>query len=299
MPRLQSPASGEAFPTIGRDDFGTDGLSLMARIGTPVRPVALHAHTFTEIVVPRSGSALHETLGETCAIAPGEICVIPPGMPHAYSDVRRLRSSLLMLRLDELPLVLDDLPALPGFARLFAQGVPVTAPWRFHTRCSIDGATAGRLHALIDGLIRELITRRPGWRSAALALVQTALVLMCRQAGPADPDRTDRGVRTCLEAMQRDPGRPWNLPELAEMAGCSVSAFTQRFRRATGSSPMQWLLDRRLQEARHLLATTTLSITSIALECGFSDSTYLARRFRAAMGCTPRHWRSHGLGPVS
>ena len=81
------------------------------------------------------------------------------------------------------------------------------------------------------------------------------------------------------------------LAELARECGVSVSHFTRAFRHSTGVSPHQWLLARRISKARSLIADTTLNMSEIALECGFSSQSHLSASFSASLGISPRQYR--------
>ena len=63
------------------------------------------------------------------------------------------------------------------------------------------------------------------------------------------------------------------------------------FRRATGQTPIDYLIRLRIQKAMEWLAGTSLSVTDIALKTGFDDSNYFTRQFRKATGETPTAYR--------
>jgi AraC family transcriptional regulator len=81
------------------------------------------------------------------------------------------------------------------------------------------------------------------------------------------------------------------LPELAHECGLSVSHFTRAFRRSFGMSPYRWLLERRIDYAKALLATSDLPIANIALQSGFSDQTAFTRAFGRIVGDSPGRWK--------
>jgi len=58
----------------------------------------------------------------------------------------------------------------------------------------------------------------------------------------------------------------------------------------------QYLTDRRLEHARRLLTTTSLTLTEIALQCGFGSSSHFSNRFRQQLGCTPSSLRKDRSG---
>ena len=82
-----------------------------------------------------------------------------------------------------------------------------------------------------------------------------------------------------------------SLEVLAKESGYSRVHFVRMFRTATGYTPHNNLLRLRLDRARELLASRTLSLTDIALECGFSSHSHLSRVFRQVLDVTPSEYR--------
>lgn len=80
---------------------------------------------------------------------------------------------------------------------------------------------------------------------------------------------------------------------LAGLADVSVAHFSRIFRDATGVSPHRYVLSARLDLARKLLTQSTLPISRIAEECGFSSQSHLTASFRAAHSTTPAQYRTH------
>ncbi|MFG0290295.1 MAG: helix-turn-helix domain-containing protein [Rhodopirellula sp. JB044] len=84
--------------------------------------------------------------------------------------------------------------------------------------------------------------------------------------------------------------------QLAEKAGLSVSQFERRFRHAFGSSPRQYLLRVRVENAARLLTETEQTISQIAHACGFFDHAHFSRSFRRIMNTSPSEYRRRQLG---
>lgn len=83
-----------------------------------------------------------------------------------------------------------------------------------------------------------------------------------------------------------------DIERLAQEAGLSRFYFTSAFRRASGSTPHQYLIGRRLGKARQLLRQTAWPVTDIALECGFSSHAHLTAAFSRAFGMAPTAYRA-------
>ncbi|MBK6509325.1 MAG: helix-turn-helix transcriptional regulator [Haliea sp.] len=88
-----------------------------------------------------------------------------------------------------------------------------------------------------------------------------------------------------------------SLHEIANVCGLSVSHFSRAFKWATGVAPYQWLMLRRIDVAKGMLADPRLSLAEIALACGFCDQSHFTRVFGMSCGLTPGAWRRNlGIG---
>ncbi|AEH86837.1 helix-turn-helix domain-containing protein [Mesorhizobium opportunistum] len=81
------------------------------------------------------------------------------------------------------------------------------------------------------------------------------------------------------------------LAELAGLCGLGTSQFAHAFRKSTGMAPYQWLVKRRVERAREMLAGTA-SLADVALMSGFADQSHLTRVFSRHMGLTPGKLRA-------
>jgi AraC family transcriptional regulator len=87
------------------------------------------------------------------------------------------------------------------------------------------------------------------------------------------------------------------LDTLTSLSGMSKYHFLRCFKASTGSSPMQYLTELRITQAKQLLSNTRLPMDQVARLCGFGQASNLARAFGKACGVTPRTYRSsHGVG---
>jgi AraC-like DNA-binding protein len=89
-----------------------------------------------------------------------------------------------------------------------------------------------------------------------------------------------------------------SLLDLARLCQLSPSQFGRAFKASTGMTPHRWLVERRLDRARHLMRAPGMTLADIAQLCGFADQSHLARAFRQAEGIGPAAWRRlHGQAP--
>jgi AraC family transcriptional regulator len=108
-----------------------------------------------------------------------------------------------------------------------------------------------------------------------------------RHAGRLSPALLARAT----EYVEEHLGEDLPLAALAGAVGLSPYHFARLFRETTGLSPHQYLIRRRVERAKLLLATTERSLAAIAHDVGFASSSHLATHFRRLVGVTPRQCR--------
>lgn len=105
-------------------------------------------------------------------------------------------------------------------------------------------------------------------------------------------------IGRCLSFIQEHIRGELRLEDLAEAASFSKFHFHRVFTAIVGETPADYVKRLRLERAANFLATRpSLSITEVAMECGFSSSSVFAREFGRAYGITPSRYRQVGRMP--
>lgn len=104
--------------------------------------------------------------------------------------------------------------------------------------------------------------------------------------------QTSRSLGHVLDWAAAHLGSPLTVAGLARRAGMNERTFTRHVKAATGTSPLQWLLSQRLQQAEQLLETTDDSVEWIAGRCGFGTSASMRRHFVRSVGVPPQQYRA-------
>ncbi|SNS34900.1 AraC family transcriptional regulator [Granulicella rosea] len=99
-------------------------------------------------------------------------------------------------------------------------------------------------------------------------------------------------LRRTLEFMTDNLNRDLRLEDVAAEAGLSPFHFAREFRATTGQTPYQYLLDQRIDRAKHLLRATDWQVGEIGQQVGFASPVNFVRAFRQRVGATPGAWRS-------
>jgi len=97
----------------------------------------------------------------------------------------------------------------------------------------------------------------------------------------------DDKVGLALNAMHQKPEYNWTLEELAQKAGMSRTAFSQRFHALAGQTPMHYLTMWRMQKARNSLESGNMTMLAIAEQAGYQSEASFSKAFKKYMGISP------------
>lgn len=254
---------------------------------------SLHTHEFTELVMVTGGQGLHIADDQAWPIAAGDVFVITGHVQHTYRDLVQLDLINILFDPARLAWPEGDLRDLVGYRALFTLEPALRTARSFHNRLHLDGEHRREALEIVLAVEAELRSSAAGYRFAATAELMRLIVFLSRQYSRryADAPAGPLALSRTLAFMDRHPDRPMTLDGLATMAGLSRRSFCRAFRRAMGTSPMDYLARQRISRAAELLRRTDAAVTEIAMACGFTDSNYFARQFRQIMGTTARSYR--------
>ena len=179
-------------------------------------------------------------------------------------------------------------PLLFPFVRSTATGV---------LRLRVPSADRPEWTARFRSLHTELAERRDGYRESALAHLTLLLVGVSRLAADVVGDLRENQeplLAEVFDVIERRYPQPLSLRDVAVAVSLSPGHLTSTVRRRTGRTVQEWITERRMVEARRLLATTQLPISEIGRGIGFPDAGYFARTFGKVHGVSPAQWRRAG-----
>ncbi|WP_199848221.1 AraC family transcriptional regulator [Streptomyces dysideae] len=262
-----------------------------------------HAHDFPGLAYFETTGGLLRTGRRAWPIEAGDLFVIAPGdvMGHIHAtDLAHARGWGVFFTADVLG------PDVPG-AHLAWRTHPLLFPF-------VRGGAIGALRlrvpepdrpewaARIQALHDELAQRRDGCREAVLAHLTLLLVGVSRLAADVVGDlRENREplLAEVFEVIEQRYPQPLSLRDVAAAVSISPGHLTSTVRRRTGRTVQEWITERRMVQARRLLAATELPISEIGRQVGFPDAGYFARTFGKAHGMSPAQWRRAGAEPGS
>ena len=276
-----------------QDWFHQDGFPIVVERREPQEPFGLHCHEFSEIVIITGGSGVHITGQDQYELQTGDTFVISGDRPHDYLNMDQLRLINILFDPDALPMSLGDLQSLPGYHALFTLEPAWRSRHQFNSRLQLSPAELNETLELIDKLDNELIHRRPGFAVMATAAFMELITFhsRCYSASRNPTSKSLLRVAETISHMRRNVSEAITLQELVEMSGMSRTNYIRIFEATMRTSPINYLIRLRMDEAAGLLRTTDANITQIAFDVGFNDSNYFSRQFRKTHGQSPRQYR--------
>lgn len=231
----------------------------------PRRATALHGHSCWELVLYLSGRGETVLEGRAHPFEPGTAVLIPPRVDHEECASRAYQSLWMQFHHD--------------------------GPHRLACVQDPEGKPLARLAALLLSRWRDLPgeTRDSGKGDATLFALADALVCWVSLLSKGDAAHPAvEAYRLSILSKLRDPDY---RVQADPCQGLSPQHLARLFKSAIGSSPRQYLLDRRLDEARALLALGGHSVSDVSRRFGFRDPFHFSKAFRRRFGYPPREAR--------
>lgn len=108
----------------------------------------------------------------------------------------------------------------------------------------------------------------------------------------------DAVIARCQQWVAHHYDQPCPVAGMLALSGLSERSFNRRFRKATGRTPIEYVLTLRLEEAKQILETSSAPVEAVAEMVGYQDAAFFSRKFRQRVGLTPARYRRKfsGLG---
>lgn len=248
-------------------------------------PMPMESHPDTvEFLLLRSGCKQIQVEDRLYEMQGGDLLVVFPGERHGAEDFVQNRTSLAYLLMavpTEVPrfcmLEEEERSALWEQLKLLKGRMLKVSPSVCRT---------------MDRLFDHVNTGLPLERARIRTELMRFLFQILEEAGEEDkslPADIAAVIRYIREAREEMP----DIAKMAALVNLSESRFKQKFKQATGIPPAEFTVREKIRESQTLLKDPARTVTSIAMELGFSSSQHFSVLFRKYTGLSPIQYRQN------
>lgn len=235
---------------------------------------SLHTHTCAELFFITRGHGVFQVRQEQFPVAINDLVVVNTSVPHTESCPDGGPMEYIVLGVEELEAMTD----LNGYALLH-----LSAEYEAVSLC-------------LRMMVQEIREKQAGCDTICQNLLEIILQRLRRRedftlgSAPAGP-RASRECDLVRRYIDNHFKESITLDQLAEMVHISKYYLSHTFRKEFQTSPINYLIARRIQESRFLLRETDHTLSQIAQILGFSSLSYFSQSFRKLEGISPMEYR--------
>jgi AraC-like DNA-binding protein len=150
---------------------------------------------------------------------------------------------------------------------------------------------------LFQNIHHEFVNQEVGYTARINQLIDELFILIARQLTRQNNSQRDfpQAFMKLEQTLRSNLSHQWAVEEMAALVGLGTTAFSEKVKRYTGFSPLNYLINIRISEAIKLLKRPDVHITDIALDVGFYSSQHFATTFKKLTGYTPSEFRKKNL----
>lgn len=162
--------------------------------------------------------------------------------------------------------------------------------------CILDHVESVEISSCLRNILREMELKNTGYEDICQAYMEILVIRLMRNTAlevPTEPqvisaNRQCAAVRRYIDLHFKEA---LTLEQLAEEAHMNKYYLSHAFKREYGISPINYMISRRIEESKYLLAETDLSMSQISQLLGFSSLSYFSQVFRRTQSVSPKEYR--------
>lgn len=258
--------------------------------------IGLHSNDFYELDIIIEGQATHVIKGKSYSAPLGYVCFIPPHVEHGFIGKAVIFHALI--HYDFFDRFEHELRSVSGFALLFEVDPYLRLQGKHATPICISKELFDEISPVIGELVKEEASKhkyRETMKNIELLYIITHLSAFASKYKVENRiDKSDPyyfQIESCMEYIRNHCKEDITVEKLTEKMTMSRSSFLRHFSDVAGCTPMRFLVQCRMALARQKLVYSDMSITDIALECGFYDASHFTHAFQKNDGISPTEYR--------
>ena len=235
-----------------------------------------HTHTHAELFYIVGGKGQFLIEDQLYPVNTNHLVIINPNVTHTEVSLNAQPLEYIVLGIDGIELSITD-----------------NSNGQF---CILDHFESMDITSCLRNILREMELKQPGYEDVCQAFMEILIIRLMRSTGlsvPAEPQNFvgNHQCATVRRYIDHHFKEPLTLDQLAEEAHMNKYYLSHAFKQEYGISPINYMISRRLEESKYLLAETNLSMSQIAQLLGFSSLSYFSQVFHRTQGITPMEYR--------
>lgn len=244
-----------------------------------------HSHPFSELFYVVNGSGSFVAEDSEFPVGKNDMVIINPHVQHTERSVQTAPLDYIVLGIEGLSFSFEDIAAAQdGLSMQTYSG----AVYKYAMQ-------SPNVYAYLNIMLEEISSKKDNYETVCQNLLEILLICMLRndhlsivQKEHTPLNRECAQIKNYLDANYAED---ISLDTLAALTHMNKYYLAHAFTKYAGLSPINYLLQRRIQEAKSLLESTACSISQISNMLGFSSQSYFSQAFKKATGKTPVQFR--------
>lgn len=238
--------------------------------------IGMHTHEFYEINIVLSGYGCHYIEGKKLEVTAGDVFVIPGNISHGYISGKKLDVYHFLVRNDFFDRYRAELEGTKGYKMLFDIEPLLRQTTGENYFLHID---KDELFEVENDIRKIQDAGKCGnyiyMNVLTLALFCGLCIKMFESADENSGNRADMDIIRVMDYIHSNFSDRISVENVAKIANMSKSTLNRHFKRATGITPMEYVIYCRTKKARELIAENTYTKAEIAQRCGFYDTSHM------------------------
>ncbi|MDE7201429.1 MAG: AraC family transcriptional regulator [Lachnospiraceae bacterium] len=181
----------------------------------------------------------------------------------------------------------------PAFSMLRSAFVDIMRAVGQSTEEAFAGQETAHNHVADSSLVTNNLTSQLYVKSSLMYIFATLFAHGLFMPTERNFDRRVESIKTALTFIKDNYQNKIYISDLAGQVNLNEQYFCRLFRKAIGYSPIEYINEYRIKQAKRLLEETQLQVTEVCLECGFNNLGNFLQEFRKHTGTTPLQYRKH------
>lgn len=247
----------------------------------------LHSHPFSELFYVINGQGAFLAEGSEFPVKQNDMVIINPHVQHTEKSLPGAPLNYIVLGIEGLSFSFGRLAT--ARAGVSSQPTPDTVYKHNMSKTNV--------YSYLNIMLEEITEQKEDYEAVCQNLLEVLLICILRSGSlSVVPDNSRLLNRECTQIknyLDANYSEDITLDTLAALTHMNKYYLAHTFTKYMGLSPINYLLQKRIQEGKSLLESTSYSIAQISDLLGFSSQSYFSQAFRKATGMTPMQYRKH------